>query len=99
MTSGFEITGFDSDITGKKVLTVTYGGFKDTFEVNIVEGITGDINRDGFVSADDLVCLRKILLTTDYAYNMQIADVNKDGKVDLRDFVRLKKLIAFAVYA
>lgn len=99
VTSGFEITGFDSDITGKKVLTVTYGGFKDTFEVNIVEGITRDINRDGFVSADDLVCLRKILLTTDYAYNMQIADVNKDGKVDLRDFVRLKKLIAFVVYA
>ena len=36
-TSGFQVTGFNSDKTGEKVLTVTYRSYSETYSVTVTE--------------------------------------------------------------
>ncbi|MBR4017081.1 MAG: bacterial Ig-like domain-containing protein, partial [Oscillospiraceae bacterium] len=36
--TGFEVSGFESETEGTKTVTVTYHGFTDTFDVNIITG-------------------------------------------------------------
>ena len=52
----------------------------------------GDGNSDGKIDAEDLIVLRKALLT-DAEYT-EVLDCNGDGVLDIRDLVRMKKHIA-----
>lgn len=65
----------------------------------------GDMNSDGYVSADDLVALRRVLLSdvkdNSYATIYETvgetaiySDVNGDEYVNLKDLVRMKKNLA-----
>ena len=40
ITGGFAISGFDSSLTGSQMLTVSYGGFTDCFDIKIIKGGT-----------------------------------------------------------
>lgn len=54
-----------------------------------LEILKGDFNGDCKIGADDLICMRKALLTgneSDSAY-----DINKDNTVNICDLVRIKK--------
>lgn len=72
-----------SDAEGKNVISS-----KDI----VIKYIIGDGNGDGKINAEDLIVLRKALLT-DSKYS-KVLDANGDGIVDIRDLVRLKKLLA-----
>lgn len=58
-------------------------------------GEPGDIDVDTYITATDLVCLKKILLDEIKPQSIKTANVNGDeaGSVDIRDLVRLKKLL------
>ena len=56
------------------------------------KSIIGDASGDGKVDAQDLIILRKALLT-DSKYS-EVLDANGDGVVDIRDLVRMKKHLA-----
>lgn len=45
------ISGFDNMVLGKQTVTVTYGGFSDTFEVTIIKPTITFLNYDGSVVA------------------------------------------------
>lgn len=56
------------------------------------QGIPGDVNQDGFVTAADITCLYGIILgnTTDY---MDTADVNNDGEVTAADITFIYNIL------
>ena len=54
--------------------------------------LIGDGNEDGKIDAEDLIVLRRALLT-DAKYT-EVLDCNGDGVLDIRDLVRMKKHIA-----
>lgn len=62
-------------------------------DMEIEYSISGDINGDGYVNADDLAMLRRELLNGASDYNDKF-DINGDHAVDIRDLVKLKKLAA-----
>ena len=57
------------------------------------EEVTGDVNRDGFLSIADVVTLNDHLLCRTSLNDEQLkaADINSDGKVDVFDFIRLRR--------
>lgn len=61
-----------------------------TFDLNV-----GDINRDGSISAEDLICMVSIILEEENkAYNRFFADLNFDEEVSIIDLVKLKRVLA-----
>ena len=61
-----------------------------------VKDIPGDVNKDGFVTVDDLEALVKILLGTNTAeddYNMEAADVNGDEEITVADVSALVDIL------
>ncbi len=55
------------------------------------EELTGDINKDGVVSAMDMMILKKIILkASDADFN---GDINKDGKTDVMDMLKLLNIL------
>lgn len=87
--------GQDGKVEGFKLT-----GYRDTAsEIYATENdidfkfipVFGDINGDGRLNADDIVIMKKSLLsgTFDEAF-----DLNKDSAVNIIDLVRLKRLIA-----
>lgn len=58
-----------------------------------VAGEAGDINVDTYITAADLVLLKKILLGKTEPQSMKTANVNQMGGVDIKDLVRLKKIM------
>ena len=59
--------------------------------IKIVEGIPGDINRDGVVNARDLIRLRKYFTGWDVDVDILACDCNGDGNVNSKDLIRLRK--------
>lgn len=61
-----------------------------------VAGEAGDVDVDTYITATDLIYLRKVLLGMVEVQSPKTANVNKDeaGTVDIIDLVRLKKLLA-----
>ena len=58
----------------------------------------GDINRDGYLAADDLACIVSFILKEEnQTYNYYFADVNYDGRVNIADLVKYKKYLASQV--
>lgn len=58
-----------------------------------VAGKAGDVDVDTYITASDLVMLRKILLGTVEPQSVNTANVNQKGGIDLKDLVRLKKIM------
>lgn len=52
--------------------------------------VEGDCNSDFILNSDDLVAMRRELLSGVVA-SLAVSDLNDDGVVDLLDFIRLKK--------
>ncbi len=60
LTSGFTVTGFNSETVGTKTVTVEYGGFTDTFEVTVLE--PSPIVAEGtFTAADQTWWITQVL--------------------------------------
>lgn len=53
--------------------------------------IMGDVNADGLRNAEDLTCLKKMLLGSQPVTDS--GKVNSDDDVDIRDLISLKKLL------
>ena len=98
LTDNYTITGFDSSTIGEKTITVTYGTFNCTFNIEVVEvlSVIGDVNMDGVIDINDAI------LITDYDAGLEIltekqlslADVNGDDIVDAGDAVKINFYIA-----
>lgn len=98
LTDNYTITGFDSSTIGEKTITVTYGTFNCTFNIEVVEvlSVMGDVNMDGVIDINDAI------LITDYDAGLEIltekqlslADVNGDDIVDAGDAVKINFYIA-----
>ena len=60
---------------------------------NIMKLVYGDLSRDGVLKSNDLVGLKRLLLSTLSKENYEelVADVNGDEAVDVRDLVKFKK--------
>lgn len=70
----------------------------DSIEVDFgdVAGKAGDVDVDTYISASDIVALRKVLLGINVPQSKKTIDVNKDDVMDVRDLIRLKKILANA---
>ena len=89
--SGFIVTGFDNTQTGKQALTVTYGACADTFEVEILAYLPGDVNNSGDVtSADALLALQAATSKIELAgAAFDAADVNDDSGITSADALQI----------
>ena len=91
-------------VTGKKPGTVTVtirtneGGFTDTCEVTVINGITinPDVSGDGNTNANDAVLILQASAGSATLTEEQLAaaDLNKDGKVNSNDAVLLLQYVA-----
>ena len=79
------VSGFDNTKAGKQTLTVTYGGFTDNFEIEIIDYISGDVNEDGKVDDQDAEYLLYHIFYPQQYPVRQDCDFNKDGSVDDKD--------------
>ena len=89
ITAGFTTSGFSSAETGNKTVTVTFGNISVSYDVQVVEHIPGDINKDIKVNRDDVVLLLwHINFPTEYPIDVP-ADFTKDGITNRDDVVKL----------
>lgn len=89
------VSGFDNTKVGKQTLTVTYGGFTDTFEIEIIDYLLGDVNDDGTVNDKDAeYLLYHVVYPAEYPVR-QDCDFNGDGSVDDKDAEYLLYHIVF----
>ena len=61
--------------------------------VNVVEYISGDLNRDGEVDNKDLSVMQRYLCNWDIPTDKKAADVNRDGVVNNKDFSILQRYL------
>lgn len=54
--------------------------------------VAGDVNNDELIEADDMILLKKYLLSVENGENI-FADTNADGLTDVRDIIFLKKYL------
>lgn len=88
------VTGFDNTQVGKQSLTVTYGGFTDSFEVEIVARVNpGDADGDGVINGKDLLLMEQAVNGWDSTLIAQNADLNGDGKVNAADVLLMYQKI------
>ena len=78
-TVTFKISGLTSDVFYLDDIAV---GMTDT------AAVFGDVNDNGEFDNDDLVLIRKQLLSLENNANLDKADANKDGNIDICDLVR-----------
>ena len=91
------VSGFDNSVVGPQTLTVAYGGFTVTFEIEIVSRIVpGDVDGDEEVTvADALASLRAAIgLTQLEGDALAAADVDGDGAVTVSDALRILRKAA-----
>ena len=71
-------------------------------EVIAPELIYGDVDNDGFVQADDIIALKKVIFLGDsvldsIGLNAPAGDPNGDGKFDVLDLVKCKNILCDTV--
>jgi len=60
-----------------------------SYALNLVE--SGDVDGNGDINIDDLVCLKKVIIGT--TPENDACDTDGNGKVEIVDFIRLKKYL------
>lgn len=98
-TEELQISGFVPYYVGTQTVTVSYAGFSEKFEFEVMYPdyalSSGDLSGDGVIDIIDLVSLRQILVLFDTNIkNNGMCDANEDGYIDIRDLVNIKKQIA-----
>ena len=91
------VSGFDNTLVGSQTLTVTYGDFTATFEIEITANILpGDADGNGEVTvADALVSLRAAVgLTEATPELLAVCDVDGDGEITVSDALRILRAAA-----
>ena len=91
------VSGFSNEVIGSLTLTVAYGGFTATFEVEIVSGVVpGDVDGDGEVGVTDALAALRIALGINQPEGDQAeaADVDKDGVITVSDALRILRIAA-----
>ena len=92
---GFKATGY-SGTAGPNRITVTYQDMFKRFYVNVADPpVRGDVNRDGCTNLQDIMKMRKFILSKATPSDEQIyfADMNGDGTVSAADVMRLRNKI------
>lgn len=79
------VSGFDNTNVGKHLLTVTYENFTDTFEIEIIAYLVGDINEDSFVNESDVEYLLYHIFYPQQYPARQDCDFDGDGVVGDKD--------------
>lgn len=79
------VSGFDNTKVGKQTLTVSYDGFTDTFEIEIIDYLPGDVNNDGKVNSDDATYLLYHTFSPAEYPVRQDCDFDGNGAVDSKD--------------
>lgn len=85
-----DIQGFDINIIGSQILTVSFEGYTEKFTVCVFKN--GDLNGDGGLNAKDLTIVRTSLF--DNSKTTERYDINEDNAFNVKDLVHLKKKIA-----
>ena len=91
------VGGFDNSVVGAQTLTVSYGGFTATFDIEIVANIRyGDADGDGEITVTDaLAALRLALkLAEETPELLAVCDVDGDGEVTVSDALRILRVAA-----
>ena len=92
------ISGFSSNVGGKKTVTVSYKGYSDSFEVTVNGSLVmkGDADGDGTITvADALLALRvaaKLVASTDEM--VAICDTDGDGQITVADALAILRVAA-----
>ncbi|MBQ4154204.1 MAG: hypothetical protein IJE01_03270 [Clostridia bacterium] len=81
------ITGFDSETSGEKELSVNYGSKTTAFKIGVIERVVGDVNGDEICDMKDVVIISKRAAGWDIECYEKALDVNGDGYVRLSDSV------------
>ena len=77
--------------TGKATITITCGSVTKKVNVEVSDGILGDITQDGQVDAQDatLIMLYKVGTKTLTPEQLKLADINGDTQVDAQDATKI----------
>ena len=95
ITRDFTVSGFRSDKEGTYTLTISYGGFKTSYEVRVVDHIPGDVDLNRQVNKEDVMQLLWHITFPDRFPISVPADFTKDGKVDKEDVMKLLWHVTF----
>lgn len=92
------VSGFSNAVAGTITLTVTYGGKKTSFTVEIYSapaGLLGDINGNGKIDSVDYLLLKRYVLGTYKFTDRQkaVADINGKGGINSVDYMLLKRCV------
>lgn len=77
-----------------KATIVLTGQNAENLEIELKQGIRGDVNNDGKINNRDLVLMRQYLAGWDVTASEYGLDVNGDGKVNNRDLVLMRQYLA-----
>lgn len=80
-------------LNGKATIVLT-GQNAENLEIELKQGIRGDVNNDGKINNRDLVLMRQYLAGWDVTASEYGLDVNGDGKVNNRDLVLMRQYLA-----
>lgn len=89
-TTTAEITETATETTTKEKSETT---IQTTDVSDEFKEITGDINSDGAVNAEDMVILSDCLLKIKNTKEYKNTDINKDSEVNILDLIKLKNII------
>ena len=98
VVSGYTVSGFDTDMTGTKTITVSFGGCNASFDIRYENYVyfKGDANADGSITMSDVLIMRKCIagLVEDSELAFLNADTNSDEYVNMSDVIYVRKHIA-----
>lgn len=80
-------------LNGKATIVLT-GQNAENLEIELKQGIRGDVNNDGKINNRDLVLMRQYLAGWGVTASEYGIDVNGDGKVNNRDLVLMRQYFA-----
>ena len=95
---GYTVSGFDTDGTGTKTVTVSFGGCDASFDVRYEDYVylKGDATADGYVTMSDILIMRKCIagIVEDSDLAFLNADTNGDEYINMSDVLYVRKYVA-----